>query len=327
MGETMRAAVWTGPGGPETIEVRSVPRPAARDGWTLVRVHAAGLNRSELMTRQGHSPGVEPPRVLGIECVGTVAESLDPLLPTGATVAAVMGGMGRAFDGGYAQYALLPDRLLMRLETTLDWPTLGALPETFLTAYGSLTALGAGSGETLLVRGGSSALGLAAVSLARERGLTTLTTTRNPQKVARLAANGADHVVLDDGDLAAAVRRILPAGPHLVLDLVGAPTMLDSLHLVRRGGTVCMTGLLSGEWLVPDFEPVGSIPSGTKLTAFGSQDLAGRAGADALRRIVSDVEAGRYRPVVDRVFELDEVAAAHRYMEANRATGKVVLRC
>jgi NADPH:quinone reductase-like Zn-dependent oxidoreductase len=88
-----------------------------------------------------------------------------------------------------------------------------------------------------------------------------------------------------------------------------------------------MTGLLSGEWLVRDFEPVASIPSGTKLTAFGSNDLAGRSGADTLRRIVSDVEAGRYRPVVDRVFDLAEAAAAHRYMEENRATGKVVLRC
>jgi NADPH:quinone reductase-like Zn-dependent oxidoreductase len=138
----MRAAVCVRAGGPEVLEVRELPVPAARDDWSLVQVKGAGLNRSELRTRQGHAPNVTFPRVLGIECVGIVAASTDPGLPEGTTVAAVMGEMGREFDGGYAEYALLPNSLLMPVTTTLPWEVLAALPETYLTAQGSLDALG-----------------------------------------------------------------------------------------------------------------------------------------------------------------------------------------
>src|SRR5919197_6324579 len=142
MTTTMRAAVCVRPGGPDVLGIRDVPVPAVREGWSLVQVKGAGLNRSELRTRQGHSPSVRFPRVLGIECVGVVAASTDPSLPEGTTVAAVMGEMGRAFDGGYAEYALLPNSLLMPISTTLPWDDLAALPETYLTAQGSLDALG-----------------------------------------------------------------------------------------------------------------------------------------------------------------------------------------
>src|ERR671929_102087 len=158
---TMRAAVCVRTGGPEVLEIRELPVPAVREGWSLVQVNGAGLNRSEMRTRQGHSPNVRFPRVLGIECVGVVAESTDPALPEGTTVAAVMGEMGREFDGGYAEYALLPNSLLMPVTTTLPWEVLAALPETYLTAQGSLDALGVvpGGQGRLLIRGGAPPLG------------------------------------------------------------------------------------------------------------------------------------------------------------------------
>jgi NADPH:quinone reductase-like Zn-dependent oxidoreductase len=109
-----------------------------------------------------------------------------------------------------------------------------------------------------------------------------------------------------------------------VLELVGASTAVDSLRLVRRGGTVCVAGSLSG-WMIPDFEPIAMIPPGTRLTAFHSDSLKGSAGAAILQRVVSQVEAGVYRPHVDRVFGLDEIVAAHRSMEANEAAGKLVV--
>ena len=322
----MRAAVADRPGPPEVLRVCEVSRPEVRPGWTLVEVRAAGLNRSELMTRQGHSPNVRFPRILGIECVGVVADASDSGLAAGSTVAAVMGEMGREFDGGYAEYALLPNELLIPLRTALDWETLAALPETFLTAYGSLAALGPGSrGDALLVRGGTSSVGLAALSLARERGLMTIATTRNPRKAALLRERGADHVLVDTGALAAALAGIRPGGVEFVLDLIGAPTVVESLRLAAPGGTVCVTGMLSGVWAIPDFEPVAMIPSGRKLTAFHSDDLKGAAGAEVLQQIVDGVAAGAYQPNIDRAFPLDRVAEAHRYMEANHATGKVVL--
>ena len=323
----MRAAVCVRPGGPEVLEIRELPVPAVREGWSLVQVKGAGLNRSELRTRQGHSPNVTFPRVLGIDCVGIVAASTDPMVPDGMTVAAVMGEMGREFDGGYAECALLPNSLLMPVTTTLPWDVLAALPETYLTAQGSLDALGVvpGGRERLLIRGGTSSVGMAAASIASGHGIETAATTRRPDKAGALTAAGVDHVLVDaGGSLAASVHAIWPAGPDYVLDLVGASTALDSLHLVRRGGTVCMTGSLSG-WVIPDFQPVAMIPSGTRLTAFHSDSVKGSAGTTMLQRVIHEVEAGVYRPNIDRVFGLGDIVAAHRYMENNQATGKLVV--
>jgi NADPH:quinone reductase-like Zn-dependent oxidoreductase len=325
MSTTMRAAVCVRPGGPDVLEIRELPVPAVRDGWSLVRVEGAGLNRSELRTRQGHSPSVTFPRVLGIECVGVVTASTDPGLPEGTTVAAVMGEMGRQFDGGYAEFALLPNALLMPVSTALPWEVLAALPETYLTAQGSLDALGVAAGGRLLIRGGTSSVGMAAASIAAAHGLETAATTRRRDKVVALTAAGVDHVLVDaGGSLAASVHALWPGGPDHVLDLVGASTAVDSLHMVRRGGRVCVSGSLSG-WLIRDFEPIAMIPSGTTLTAFHSDSLKGSAGATLLQRIIHEVEAGGYRPNVDRVFRLDDIVAAHRYMEDDQATGKVVV--
>ncbi|WP_285624366.1 zinc-binding dehydrogenase [Actinoallomurus iriomotensis] len=326
-GTTMRAAVCVQAGGPEVLRIREVPVPAVRAGWSLVRVKGAGLNRSELRTRQGHSPNVRFPRILGIECVGVVAVSTDPALPAGTTVAAVMGEMGREFDGGYAEYALLPNVLLMPVATTLPWDVLAALPETYLTAQGALDALGITPGDRgrLLIRGGTSSVGMAAASIAAGYGVETAATTRRQDKTDALTAAGVDHALLDTGgSLTDDVHAIWPDGPDHVLDLVGASTAADSLRLVRCGGTVCVAGSLSG-WLIPDFEPIAMIPSGTRLTAFHSDDLKGGAGATLLRRIVQQVEAGVYRPNLDRVFGLDDIVAAHRHMENDQAAGKVVV--
>ncbi len=322
----MRAAVCVRAGGPEVLEIRELPMPAIREGWSLVQVKGAGLNRSELRTRQGHSPNVSFPRVLGIECVGIVAASTDPLLPEGTTVAAVMGEMGREFDGGYAEHALLPNSLLMPVTTTLPWDVLAALPETYLTAQGSLNALGIepGGPGRLLIRGGTSSVGLAAASIASGHGIETAATTRRQSRIDALTAAGVDHALVDDGEsLAARVHAVWPEGPDHVLDLVGATTAVDSLHLVRRGGTVCVAGSLSG-WVIPDFEPIAMIPSATLLTAFHSDNIKGSAGTIVLQRVIHEVEAGVYRPNVDRVFDLDDIVAAHRYMENNQATGKLV---
>jgi NADPH:quinone reductase-like Zn-dependent oxidoreductase len=326
MNTTMRAAVCVRAGGPEVLEIRELPVPEVREGWSLVQVKGAGLNRSELRTRQGHSPNVTFPCVLGIECVGIVAASTDPTLPDGTTVAAVMGEMGREFDGGYAEYALLPNSLLMPITTTLPWHVLAALPETYLTAQGSLDALGVVAGSRLLIRGGTSSVGMAAASIASGHGIETAATTRRQDKVDALTAAGVDHVLIDDtAPLAAKVHAVWPSGgPDYVLDLIGTTTAVDSLRLVRRGGTVCVSGSLSG-WLIPDFEPIAMIPSGTKLTAFHSDNLRGSAGRTVLQGIVDEVEASVYRPNLDRVFDLDDIVGAHHYMENNQATGKLVV--
>ena len=166
---------------------------------------------------------------------------------------------------------------------------------------------------------------MAAASIASGYGFQTAATTRRPDRTGALTAAGVEYALVDDGgSLAASVRALWPEGPDYVLDLVGASTAVDSLRLVRRGGTVCVSGSLSG-WLIPGFQPVAMIPSGTKLTSFHSNDMKGSAGAIVLQQVIREIEAGVYRPNVDRVFPLDDIVAAHRYMEGNQAAGKLVV--
>ncbi|MFJ8754900.1 zinc-binding dehydrogenase [Streptomyces sp. NPDC102441] len=322
----MRAMTLERPGGPEALYLREAPRPEAREGWTLVSVRAFGLNRSELFTRRGSSPGVALPRILGIECVGTVEQSLDPRLPAGTVVAAAMGGMGRQFDGSYAEFALLPTAQLIPVRTELPWTTLAALPESWLTARGTLDTLDLRPGHRLLIRAATSSVGMAAIALAAGGGTEIAATTRDPGKEALLREHGADHVLLDTGDgIGDAVRSVWRDGADRIVDLVGGTAVLDSLKALAPGGRVCNSGILSDTWTIPGFQPLEDIPSGATLTTYSSSEInQGDWAQGALDGIVRRVESGDCRVLIDRIFPLEELVAAHRHMEANRATGKVV---
>ena len=314
------------PGGPEVLEIEEVPVPEPRAGWVRIRVKAFGLNRSELYTRQGHSPSVRFPRVLGIECVGVVDDAGGTDLAVGQTVAALMGEMGRAYDGGYAEYTLIPRAHVLPVRTDLPWDVLAALPETWLTAWGSLVdAMEIRAGQTLLVRGGTSSVGMAAASLARHRGLRVIATTRDPAKADALRQNGADDVVSDTGRIAEEVMRRVPNGVDGVLELVGTVTLLDSLRAARPGGVVCNTGILGNAWVLERFEPLEDIPSTVRLTAYHSGTTSAEGSTAALQEIVDGVAAGRYRVNLQRRFRFDEIVEAHRFMEGNRGSGKLVV--
>jgi NADPH:quinone reductase-like Zn-dependent oxidoreductase len=314
------------PGGPEVLELEELPRPAARAGWVRIRVRAFGLNRSEMYTRQGHSPSVQFPRVLGIECVGVVDDAGGTDLPIGQTVAALMGEMGRAYDGGYAEYTLVPRDRVLPLRTDLTWDVLAALPETYLTAWGSLVeAMDLEVGQTLLIRGATSSVGMAAVSLAKGMGVRVLATTRDPAKADALRQNGVDDVVIDTGRIAEDVKRRVDGGVDALLELIGPVTLLDSLRAVRRRGIVCHTGLLGNVWIMERFEPLEDIPSTVKLTTYGSSTTSAERSTAALQAIVDGVAAGRYRANVEKRFRFDEIVSAHRFMEANRGSGKLVV--
>ncbi|MGW4249158.1 alcohol dehydrogenase catalytic domain-containing protein, partial [Nocardia sp. NPDC004722] len=261
MSATMRAIVLDAPGPVEALQIRDLPIPAPVRGQVLIRVKAFGLNRSELHTRLGLAEGVTFPRVPGIEATGVVAECPGGEFRPGQQVTTMMGGMGRVFDGGYAEYTCVPVAQVIPFHSALDWAVLGAVPEMLQTAYGSLTvSLDGHARQSILIRGGTSSVGMATAILAKQRGMTVLSTTRNPAKAAALTKVGVDHVVIDDGAVAPRIREILGDGVDTALELIGTPTLPDTLRATKVHGVVCFTGMLSNEWIVEKFYPIGYLP-------------------------------------------------------------------
>lgn len=321
---TMRAVVIDAPGGPEVLQVRGVSRPRAVSGQVLIEVRAFGLNRSELHFRSGVAYSGSFPRVPGLEAVGVVAEAPGGEFAPGTKVATLMGGMGREIDGGYAEYVLVPAAQVIPFTSELPWDVLGAVPEMLQTAAGSLdVGLEARSGQSLLIRGGTSSVGLTLTTLGRLRGMTVIATTRNSARRDLLIEAGADHVVVDDGAVAEQVRELVPGGVDGAVELVGVNVMRDTLRAVRTGGTVCFTGMLSDEWTIRDFYPMDWLPNGVRLTAYsgGSADLA----PATLQAFLDAVAAGHARVSIGRTYRIDDIAQAHRDMEANAIGGKGVV--
>src|SRR4051794_5125637 len=320
----MRAIVLDAPGPAEALTIRTILLPTPQPGWVLIRVKAFGLNRSELHTRLGLASGVTFPRVLGIEATGVVAEAPGGEVEVGQQVAAMMGGMGRSYDGGYAEYTCVPAPQVIPFRSDLDWSVLGALPEMLQTAYGSLTiGLDAQPGQSILIRGGTSSIGMATAVLAKQRAMTVLSTTRSQDKAAALTELGVDHVLIDDGEIAAQVRANLPNGVDAALELVGTPTVPDTLRATRVHGTVCFTGMLSNQWSVKDFYPLDYLPNGVRLSAYGGDaaDLPARV----LQEFRDVAAAGTAVVPIDRVYRFDQIVEAHTAMEAGHTKGKLVV--
>lgn len=321
----MKAIVIEQPGNAENLllQERSIPTDLKNDE-VLIKVKAFGLNRSELMTRKGYSPNVVFPRVLGIECVGEVVENPSGEYQKGQRVTAFMGGMGRDFDGSYAEYTRLPKSIIYPFESTLDWQILGAIPEMFQTVYGSLfLALKIQKGESILVRGGTSSIGTLAIQLAKLNGLTVIATTRKADKKESLLKHGADFVVIETGKIEDEIKTIFPKGVDKTLELVGTPTLKDSLNSTAPFGTVCMTGMLSEQWSITDFEPMEYIPATVNLTIYDSRQI--RIEREEFQKFIHQIEKGEIDIVIKETFPLEKIVEAHHLMEKNSGTGKIVV--
>ncbi len=326
----MKAIVRQQFGGPEQLQIRDVANPVAAAGEVLVRVRAFGINRAEQYFRLGLWGEVAA--ISGIECVGEVVEDASGALRSGQRVLALMGGMGRSRSGSYAEYTAVPAASVVAVRSTLDWASLAALPESYATAWSCLhDNLSLRRGDTLLIRGATSALGFAALDLARLAGARAVATVRRPEREAAARAYGADEVLLETDDIEAAWRGIEPRGADAVLDLVGNRTLTQSLRMTRRGGRVCVAGFLGGHHPIEQFDPLAHMPSGRHLSFFGSAFVYATPeyplSEIPFQRMIEWAEAGAIQVKPARVFRFDEIREAHRVLDAGTAGGKMVVVC
>jgi len=323
----MKAIVISSYGGPEVLTVAELPDPVPAAGEVLIRVRAFGLNHAEAYMRSGAWGDVA--RVTGIESAGTVEADPGGLLAPGTAVVAILGGMGRTRNGSYAELVTVPASNVVPVRTSLSWTDLVALPEVYATAWAGLHQnLGLQPGHTVLVRGATSSLGLAAVNIAAEEGATVIATTRKASRAGLLRGIGAAEVLIDDGQLADQVHR-LGAEVDCVFDLVGNSVLRDSLRIVRTRGRVCQLGFLGGLEPVTGFNPITDLPSGVQFSFYGSAFVLGTpdfplAGIP-LQQMITKAEAGRYQAKPARVFGFDQIVQAHQAMEEGAAAGKMVV--
>ncbi len=320
----MKAVILTEPCKAEEMALMEVPIPKVRPGWVLIKVKAFGINHSEVLLRQFEvaQPYINKPIVPGIECVGEVVDPSDSGLNRGQRVMSLMGGMGRSFNGSYAEYALLPSRIVFAVDSNLNWEELAAIPETFYTAYGSLvTSLQLTKENLLLVRGGTSTVGLAAIQLAKTIGAKVVATTRSEKKASLLKAYGADDIILEGDRFRDRFLENYPAGANKVLELIGASTLRESLKLTAFHSIVCHTGLLGGVYGLKDFDPIKEIPSGVYLTGFYSNYPTQAQITDMLNLIAR----GNIHPIIAHKFTLDQIADAHLLAEQRGQIGKIVV--
>lgn len=320
----MKAVVLTEPCKAEEMTLTEVPVPDVKPGWVLIKIKAFGINHSEVLLRQFEVARsyINKPIIPGIECVGEVVDPSDSGLRKGQTVMALMGGMGRSFNGSYAEYALLPAKIVFPVESSLNPAELAAIPETYFTAYGSLfQSLMLSPDDTLLIRGGTSTVGLAAIQLAKAVGATVIATSRSEKKAAILRQHGASDVVIEGPDFIKNLFDKYPAGVTKVLELIGAATLRDSLRVTALHGIVCHTGLLGGVFGLKDFDPIKEIPSGVYLTGFYSNFPTLTLITDMMRFI----ESNHIHPIFAQTFTLDRIADVHLLAEQRGQIGKIVV--
>lgn len=335
--EKMKAVVLTEPTKAEEVRLTDCPVPQVRPGWVLVKVRAFGMNHSEQILRRNEirADYIQKPLIPGIECVGEIADPSDSSFQKGQRVAALMGGMGRSFNGSYAEYALLPAHHVFAVSSDLSWEKLAAVPETYFTAWGSLfEGLRLRPEDTLLVRGATCALGYAAIQLAKALGCRVIATTHKESRLPLLAE--ADEAVLDTGRLeetlpgAAFPGTVRPratspgvtrSGITKALELVGPKTLPDTLRCVEKGGIVCNTGILGGVYALNGFDPIKDIPNGVYLTGFYSNGPT----QEIMDEIFSFLTVHRLQPCVGKCFDFSEIREACKAQDTGVANGKIVV--
>jgi NADPH:quinone reductase len=324
----MKAIVVREKGKANNLTITEYQKPEPENGFVLVKNKAFGINRAEVYMRKGEFG--ETHDIIGIEFAGVIEKDPSNTYRSGQKVVSFVGGLARTLGGSYAEYVCVPLKNIIPVETNLPWNELAAIPETFATAWSILNwGLQANAGQTILIRGGTSTLGLALIILAKQIGLSVFATSRSESKFSILKKYGADHALLDDQKITEKVREIVPKGVTNVAELTGTTTLADSLTCTAKNGTVCLAGFLGGLMPLQGFMPIMEIPSSVKLTSFGSAFVIGHENFPfseiPMQQIVTDIEQNRLKNILVKTFDFEHIADAHVLMESNNANGKIVV--
>ncbi len=325
---TMRAVIAEGSGGPDVLKLVERPVPQPGEGEILVRVRAAGVNRPDVIQRQGgYPPPPGAPDILGLELAGEVVGS-DPnanRFPAGARVMALVAG------GAYADYAVVHESNALPIPDGISFEEAGAIPETFFTVWTNVFERGGlKAGETLLVHGGSSGIGTTAIQLAKAFGAKVVTTAGSPEKCQACLRLGADVAVnYRKEDFVAAVKEFTEGqGVNVILDMVGGDYIPRNHEAAAQDGRIVQIAFLKGAKVELDFRRLML----KRLTHTGStlrsRSVAEKASIaqDLETRVLPLLAEGRCKPVMDSTFTLDDVAKAHARMDGGEHIGKIVLR-
>ncbi|MCL5116026.1 MAG: NAD(P)H-quinone oxidoreductase [Firmicutes bacterium] len=325
----MKAIVLKTFGGPEALTLMEIPKPEPGPDDILIRVMATALNRADLLERQGHypPPGKAPVhQVPGLECAGIVDAVGDrvTLFSPGDSVMALLPG------GGYAEYAVIHERLAMPVPKGLPVQEAAAIPEVFLTAFDALyNQGGAHPGYRVLVHAGASGVGSAAIQLAHQVAMPVMTTVGSQLKVEAVRAFGADRVVnyRQEGFLDAVQAWTQGKGVDAILDFVGQAYLQDNLKALAADGTLVLIGALSGYEAHINLGVVQARRLKIHGTALRSRAFEKKVALvqQFIKEAIPLFESGRVKPVIDRVYPLRDIADAHRYMESNQNIGKILI--
>ena len=325
----MKAIIAKQPGGPEVLQLVDIDQPQTQNEEVKIRVKAFGLNKAESYYRSGNYGDFVPGKVLGLEAVGEIIEDPSRKFNIGQKVATAMGGLMFSRHGSYAEFITVNANNVVAIDSDISYENLAALPIAYLTIWGALDKnLKIADGETLLVRGATSSIGLSAVTYAKLRGLNVIATTRNANSIDKLKSTGADHVVIDDGAIYEKVKTIVPEGVDNALEIVGATTVRDTLKCVRAWGQVVVVGLLSGPPVLESFNLMGDLPGTVKLSFFSSGLLGTKAlplKESPLNLIADKVANGRIPSTIGKIFNVEDIQEAHRLLERGTANGKIVV--
>lgn len=324
---SMRAVIYTGAGGPEVIGIGEVPNPEVRPGHIRVRVHAAGVNRADLIQRRGHYPAPPgwPADIPGLEYAGEVeAVRGESRWTVGDRVMGLVGG------GAQAELVTVHQDEAMSIPEGLSFAEAAAIPEVFLTAYDALVTRGRlGAGERVLVHAVGSGVGTAAVQIARHLGATVLGTSRSADKLARTTLYGLDTGI----DTSRTGFREAVVDPvDVVLDVLGGPAFADNLHVLGDRGRLVLLGFLAGSRTTADLGPIlrkrlEIIGTVMRTRAHDERVALVREFSERMLPLFDKRigHAASLRPVLDQTYPVTELAEAHRVLERNETFGKLVV--